>query len=246
MQILSQILANLPDGEVLEVHIGLHWTAAVVSVAGVRRCGLASTLHGLHSHDRDPDVPQAGRLELLSACELAELALSPRPTLASVGMAALNALLPRQPQSWTEANAEDLIADHGEGRRVVMVGRFPFARRLQARVGELLVLEQDPGPDDLPAEKAPEVLPTAEVVAITGMTFANGTLEPLLAACPPQACVIVLGPSTPLSPVLFDYGVNVISGAVVTAIDPVLHILSQGGNFRQIHRAGVRLVNLGA
>lgn len=244
MQILSQILATLPDGEVLDVRIGLHWTAVVASVGGVRRCGLASTLSGGHSHDRDPDVPQAGRLELLSACELAELVLSPQPTQAAVGMAALNALLPRDPQSWTEANAEDLIAARGAGRRVVMVGRFPFARRLQARVGELLVLEQEPGPDDLPAEQAPQVLPTAEVVAITGMTFANRTLEPLLALCPPEAFVIVLGPSTPLSPVLFDYGVAILSGAVVTAIDPVLRILSQGGNFRQIHRAGVRLVNL--
>jgi len=130
------------------------------------------------------------------------------------------------------------------GKRVAMVGRFRFAAELLPRVGELLVLEQDPGPDDLPAEAAPEVLPAADVVAITGMTISNHTLEGLLSLCNPRATVILLGPSTPLSPILFDYGVDVLSGAVVTDIEPVLRLVSQGGNFRQVHRVGVRLVNL--
>ena len=125
-----------------------------------------------------------------------------------------------------------------------MVGRFPFVPRLRPRVGELVVLEQDPGPDDLPADQAPEILPGAEVVAITGMTLINHTLEGLLALCSPETFVILLGPSTPLAPLLFDYGVDILSGAVVTAIEPVLRIVSQGGNFRQVHRAGIRLVNM--
>jgi hypothetical protein len=76
------------------------------------------------------------------------------------------------------------------------------------------------------------------------MTLINHTLEGLLALCPPEAFVIVLGPSTPLTPLLFDHGVDILSGAVVTAIEPVLRIVSQGGNFRQVHRAGIRLVNM--
>jgi uncharacterized protein (DUF4213/DUF364 family) len=76
------------------------------------------------------------------------------------------------------------------------------------------------------------------------MTLENHTLEGLLSLCPQEAFVLVLGPSTPLSPLLFDYGVDVVSGAVVTAIDPVLRHVSQGANFRQVHRAGVRLVNI--
>lgn len=243
MQILSKILESLTDAEVLEVRVGLNWTGVVVQLDGATHCGLASTISGGHNHDREPDIPDAGRLETLPARELAWQALSSKPTLASVGMAAINALLPFDSAAWNEENAEDLLARRGQNARVVMVGRFPFAERLRSQVGELLVLEQNPGPGDLPAEQAPAVLPTAEVVAITGMTFTNHTLEPLLALCQPEAYVIVMGASTPLSPVLFEFGVDVISGAVVTAIDPVLHTLSQGGNFHQIHKAGVRLVN---
>ncbi len=244
MQILSDILGSLPDGEVHDVRIGLHWTVVVIETGGVLRCGLSSTLFTPHGHDQGPDIPAAGLLEYGSGLELAELALSQHPTQASVGVAAINALLPRLAQRWSEDNAEEVIARHGKGKRVVLVGRFPFVPRLRGRLAELQVLEQDPGPDDLPAEMAPEILPGADVVAITGMTLINHTLEGLLGLCSPGAFVILLGPSTPLTPLLFAHGVNVLSGAVVTAIEPVLRIVSQGGNFRQVHRAGIRLVNM--
>jgi hypothetical protein len=244
MQILTEILRSLPDGEVRDVRLGLHWTAVVVETGGVLRCGLSATLFVPHGHDQGPDIPLAGHLETCSALELAELALSQHPTQASVGVATINALLPRYAHLWSEDNAEEVIARHGAGKRVALVGRFPFVARLRSRVGELAVLEQDPGPDDLPAEMAPQVIPQAEVVAITGMTLINHTLEDLLALCSPDAFVILLGPSTPLTPIFFDYGVDILSGAVVTDIEAVLRIISQGGNFRQVHRAGVRLVNM--
>lgn len=244
MQILEQILHTLPSGQVKEVRIGIHWTAVVVKTEGEMRCGLASTLHARHDHRRTAEVPQAGELENISANELAKAAIGSAPVMASLGLAAINALLPRQPHQWNEENASEIIARFGAGKRVVMVGRFPFAAELLPKVGELFVLEQDPGPDDLPADSAPDVLPDAAVVAITGMTISNHTLEGLLSLCNPQAKVILLGPSTPLSPIFFEHGVDVISGAVVTAIEPVLRIVSQGGNFRQVHRGGVRLVNL--
>ena len=244
MELLTEIIRSLPDGEVHQVHLGLHWTVVTIETGGVLRCGLSSTMFTPHRHDQGPDIPGAGQLEYCSGLELAELALSPYPTQASVGMAAINALLPRQTHLWSEDNAEEVIARQGRGKRVAMVGRFPFVPRLRQRVGELLVLEQDPGPDDLPADQAPQILPQAEVVAITGMTLINHTLEELLSLCSPEAFVILLGPSTPLTPTLFEHGVDILSGAVVTAIEPVVRIVAQGGNFRQVHRAGIRLVNM--
>jgi uncharacterized protein (DUF4213/DUF364 family) len=66
----------------------------------------------------------------------------------------------------------------------------------------------------------------------------------VLALCRPKALVLVLGPSTPLSPILFDYGVHILSGSVVEDVDSVLWAVSQGANFRQVHRQGVRLVTM--
>jgi uncharacterized protein (DUF4213/DUF364 family) len=243
MDILEDLIATLPDGRVAHVNIGLHWTTVVVEIDGYQRCGLASTLHHEHQHGL-PDVPQAGGLESLSGRELAAFVIGDQPTLRSVGMAAINALLPQHPASWSDINAEDVIAEHGIDKQVALIGHFPFVDRLRHRVGNLNVLELNPQPGDLPGSAAADVLPFANVVAITSMTLLNHTLADLLALCTPQARVIMLGPSTPLSPLLFDYGITVLCGSIVVANEKVIRFVRQGANFRQVHRAGVRLVSM--
>jgi uncharacterized protein (DUF4213/DUF364 family) len=58
-------------------------------------------------------------------------------------------------------------------------------------------------------------------------------------------CGLVLGPTTPLSPVLFDHGADVVSGTLVTDPETVLRYVSQGASFRQIKRSnGMRLLTL--
>jgi uncharacterized protein (DUF4213/DUF364 family) len=244
MRLLDGLLAALPDGDVLDVCVGLHWTAVIVRIGDQTRCGLASTLAAPHNHSAEPDVPQAGHLHTLSARELAHLARSEQPTQASIGVATINALLPPQPELWSDLNAEEVIADHGAGKTVALIGSFPFVPHLRPRVGRLFVLERQPKDDELPAEAAPDILPQADVIAITSMTLVNHSLETLLELCHPQATVLLLGPSTPLSPILFEHGIDLLSGSVVTAIDPVLAAIKQGANFRQVHRAGVRLVTM--
>lgn len=244
MSLIQELLACAPDGVVDEVHIGLHWTAVSVWVEGKRSCGLASTLHGTHCHG-GADVPQAGKLTELSAKELAALADSKdQPTLCSLGVAALNALLAPTVKETTELNAEEMIARLGAGKRVALVGHFPFVDSLKRRVGELNVLELNPRPGDHPAEAAPQILGQAEVAAITGMTIQNHTLEGLLELIQAGTEILVLGPSTPLHPQLFNHGIGVLSGSLVTDIPRVLRHVAEGANFQQIHRNGVRLVNM--
>jgi uncharacterized protein (DUF4213/DUF364 family) len=244
MKFLDELLAALPDGNVLDVCIGLHWTAVVVRSDGQVRCGLASTLAAPHNHSAEPDVPQAGLLHTLSALELAHMARSEQPPQASIGIAALNALLPPQPEQWRDVNAEEVIVTHGTGKTVALIGSFPFVPRLRPRVDRLFVMELQPKDNELPAEAAPDILPQADVIAITSMTLINHSLENLLKLCGPAATVLLLGPSTPLSPVLFEHGVDLLSGSVVTDIDRVLDAIKQGANFRQVHRSGVRLVTM--
>ena len=244
MSLLNKLVDTLPDGRIAQVCISTHWTAVVAEIEGQRRCGLASSLTAEHCRHGEPDVTQAGHLETLSGLELAALAQSDQPALASVGVAAINALIPPQPKTWVDLNAEEVIAEHGKGKKVVLVGHFPFIPRLRSRVGELIILEKRPEPGDLPADAAFDVVPDADVVAITGTTLINRTLDGLLELCSPRAHVILLGPSTPLSPVLFDYGIDLLCGSIVTAIEPVLRTVRQAGNFRQVHRAGVRLVSI--
>ena len=246
VSLLPALLEFAPDGEIQDVRIGLHWTAVVVRVHGALHCGLCSTLDTPHSHGTSPGIPQAGGLARMTGRQLAAFAGEVgNPTMASVGVAALNALLPPPPENlWIGGNAEELLTTHGRGKRVVIVGHFPFIPRLRESVDQLDVLELRPREDDLPASLAPMVIPQAHIVAITSMALANHTLTDLLQLCSSEATIMLLGPSTPLSPVLFDYGVDLLSGSLVEAIEPVLKLVSQGANFRQIHKAGARLITI--
>ncbi len=247
MKLLSSLLADLPVATVNDVRVGAFWTAVLLTVNGEKRCGLASTLRSdEHHRGGGPAVPQAGHLLELSADTLAQMATSDRPPATSIGIATLNALLQQPSADWVDLNAEDVIDRYGAGKNVALVGHFPFIPRLRERVGQLWVLEQRPSDGDLPATAAETVIPQADVVAITGTTLINHTAESLLALCRPSARVLMLGPSTPLSPKLFQFGIDLISGSVVENIPTVLNAVSQGANFRQIHRAGVRLVTLAA
>jgi uncharacterized protein (DUF4213/DUF364 family) len=244
MALLADLIEILPAGDVKKVLIGLHWTAVVAEIDGIRRCGLASTLWNDHKHHQEPDIHDAGELETYPGLSLAAFAKSGNPSERSVGVAAINALLPPPAVPLSDLNAEAEIASQGTSKKVVLVGSFPFVPRLRTKVGELIVLEQHPNPGERSEIEAKDVIPSADIVAISGMALTNHTLENLLDLCSPQAMVILLGPSTPLSPVLFEYGVDILCGSLVTAIEPVMRAIGQGANFRQVHRAGVRLVSM--
>ncbi|HSQ16074.1 MAG TPA: DUF364 domain-containing protein, partial [Anaerolineales bacterium] len=83
-------------------------------------------------------------------------------------------------------------------------------------------------------------IPQADVVAITSSALINHTLDDLLALCRPEALVMMLGPSTPLSPLLFNHGVDILSGSLVVDESAVMRTVGQGASFQQVE--GVRLL----
>jgi uncharacterized protein (DUF4213/DUF364 family) len=245
MTILQEVIANLPDGIVTDVHLGECWNAVVVDVDGRRSCGMASTPSEAIETTPQPGTPDFTRwideFKAHPARDLCRLALDPNLRKASVGVAAINALLPKFPKTYVESNAEAVIAERGRGKRVAMVGHFPCVASMRERVGRLDVLELHPQEGDYPAEAAAEIIPQADVVTITGMTIINGTLEGLLKLCPPSAYVVMMGPSVFLSPVLFDYGVDLLGGSIIEKIDPVLAAIDCG-TAEQIFPYGVKMV----
>lgn len=128
----------------------------------------------------------------------------------------------------------DLFKERLRGKRAVMVGRFPVeVAELAQSAADFWILELNPAlvnPEErvLPVTAAPSILSAAEVVAVTGSTLITQSLEYYLSLCP-TAYTIVLGPSTPLSEVLFRYGVNVVAGTEVVNPDALLAVISQGG-----------------
>lgn len=238
MNIIEDLLASLPgDAPVRSVLVGIHWT-----VVCSRHCGLASTMieREPHGHSR---VIDAGQLHRKSAHELAELARSKSLLEASIGVATINSLLEVDESHAIEINAGDVLAERGRDRRVVLVGHFPFIPQLRQAARRLWVIEQDPTEDEYPATAAADLIPKADLVAITGSALINHTLDGLLALRSRGAPVMVLGPSTPLSRVLFDHGATIISGTRVVDELAALRTIGQGASFRQVE--GVKLLTLG-
>jgi uncharacterized protein (DUF4213/DUF364 family) len=237
MNLLNDLIASIrEDAPLRSILVGAHWT-----VVGSRSCGMASTILGNkpHGHERVRDV---GRLQERSALELAEFARSDNLLEASIGVAALNSLLEVNAADAVEVNAGEVLVQHGKGKNVALVGHFPFIPELRQAAGQLWVLEQRPTGDEYPAEAASDLIPQADVVALTGSSLINHTLGGLLELCRQDAMVMVLGPSTPLSPVLFQYGATYISGTTVLDEAAVLRTVAQGASFPQVE--GVRLLTL--
>lgn len=237
MPIVDDLLAGLVhDAPVRHVLVGTHWV-----VVCSRHCGMASVLRDDRPHGA-PAVRDAGRLLGKRGRELAAYAHSDSPLEASIGLAAINSLLDVDESSAVEINAAAVLARHGQGKNVALVGRFPFVTRLRESVAELWVIEQRPAAGEFPAAAAGALLAQADVVAITASAIINGSMEGLLQHCRPGVAVMVLGPSTPLSPVLFSYGATLISGTRVIDEAAVLRTVGQGATFQQVE--GVRLLTM--
>jgi len=237
MNILDDLLSSLDmDAPVRSILVGVHWTAVCS-----RFCGLASTFTGDKPHGHAP-VRDVGHLYEKSARELAEYARSDNLLEASIGVAAINSLLDVDESRAVEVNAVEVLIEHGRGRNVALVGHFPFIPKLRPAVGQLWVLEQRPVEGEYPTEAAADLIPQADVVAITGSALINHTLDALLALHRPGVPVIILGPSTPLSPVLFAHGATILSGSRVVDEAAALRTIGQGASFQQVE--GVRLLSI--
>ena len=238
MKIIDDLLSTLSyEAPVRDIRQGPFQTAVLT-----RDCGLASTPHDPGPHHDQVPVKEAGLLMEKNALALARMAASPSLLEAAIGMSTINSLIDIDEQRCVQLNAGDLLIEKGGGKKVAIIGHFPFVSRLRQVVGELWVIERQPQPGDFAENQAERLIPMAEVIGITGTAFTNHTIAHLLGLCEPQAYVVILGGTAPLSPVLFDYGVDAISGTRVVDPEMVLRCVSQGATFRQIK--GIRLLTM--
>lgn len=242
-RLLDALLATLPPErvEVQGLCVGSFLTAVVS-----RCCGLASSGCSPWDGQLQAPVGRAGGLLPASVADLVPLLRSSSTVEASIGLAALNSV--QAPDTGRahclELNGYELIRRRAAASRVAVVGHFPFVERLRPLARELWCFEL-PGrqhPGDLGPAEMDRLLPQADVVAVSATAILNHTLGDILARCRPEAFRLLLGPSTPLAPVLLEHGLDAIAGTQVVDTQAALAAVSQGGSFKQI--PGVRLVTL--
>lgn len=230
--VIETILAGVPEVPSGRVVVGFNWTA----VEGPAAIGFAATPSRADGAATTPETGSYGGRPLSA---LAAMARSDNPYERAIGIAAANA-------HWN-ADAPDLSDGDGlsggeasaGGGPTVVIGRFPG---LDAKLPGALVLERHPGPNDLPAERAPEVIPGCTRLIVTASTLVNGTVDGLLALAGSETEITIVGPGTPLCPGLFRLGIRRLAGFVATDREGCLKAIMEGAGARAFRRHGRAVV----
>ncbi len=191
-------------------------------------------------------MPSSGRLKGKNVTAFLSEMLSGNPLKKALGIATLNAL---SAVYWNHNPAVNYAFQRGvdpldgaaipDDANVVVIGALaPYLKMLKTRGHPFTILEFDPAtlkPDEMrfymPAEKAPEIIPRADWLIVTGTTLINDTLEETLSLIKPGAQVIVVGPTASMLPeAFFRRGVKAVGGIIVTKADELLDIISEAGS----------------
>lgn len=148
---------------------------------------------------------------------------------ASIGAAAINAYY-NNPQvarangvEFSDAQrVEDRMFDpfimsqnEVKGKKVAVVGHFPHLESLLEPICDFSIIEWDPEDGDYPMSACEYLLPECDYVYLTCTSVVDKTMPRLLELSKNAKRISMVGPGTPLAPVLFNYGIGDLSGFII-------------------------------
>ncbi len=147
----------------------------------------------------------------------------------SIGLAAINAFCNRPQETKLQENQKWGFASiNPPGDGIVVVG--DFGNEMKKRLPMAKVIEREPKQGQTPIAQANEVFANANKLIITGQTLSNGSLESILQSSHKAKFHMLLGPSVPLSPVLFNFGINQLCATAVHDIKATEKFISETGS----------------
>lgn len=126
-----------------------------------------------------------------------------------------------------KGDAFDLYQKEVKGKKAAIVGHFPMLEQRFGSICHMTILERSPQWGDYPDTACEYILGEQDYVFITGCTLVNKTM-PRLLELSRNAKVVLVGPSTIMSPVLFEYGVHGLSGLLVEDVTRCENVLREG------------------
>lgn len=224
---VQSFLGCINDNRVNRVTIGTYW----ILVEAEHGTGLVATPPNKMSKETLKEYQKR-----FDGCSLYQLALrvkSENLIERAIGCAAINANTNQYGLKLTQDNG--LSLSHYKEEKIVVVGRFP---NLEQKLPTAIVLERNPGPGDLPEHEAPNVIPDCTQLIITASTWVNGSLPSLLKLVE-TAHVSLIGPGTPFSPILRQYGIHKLAGFLVQEPEELSRLIKNGAGVRQFKHLGI-------
>lgn len=222
-RLYRDLVLGVAEHEVRRISCGGRW----IMVEGPHGAGLAY----LPRHPRDL-LPRLAGLAKLSLRALADLSRSWDPLEMALGVAAINA----------HYNRFDLEGDASNGvrrfrkvaGRVVVIGAFPGIDDILPNCS---VIETDPRPGEYPTVAMDSLLPGCAAAIVNASALINRSLPRILRLAQHRR-VALIGPATPMTLRLFDYGLDVLGGLVVRDADGLSAAIRAGASPREFGRFG--------
>lgn len=239
-KIYDELISLIPeDVKIKECMTGVSWF--LVRSAGV---GIAMT-----PREGNRDYCFTGKVIGAPVREVAQWVKSWNFYEAAMGLAAINSVInaPSHIQEKLGVNLEDqpkeqvfmYMKDKLRGKKVAVIGHFRELEEL-APLCSLSVLERLPLDGDYPDPACEYILPQQDYVFITATTLINKTL-PRLLALSRRAYVVLVGPSAPLTPMMFNYGIDMLAGTTVVDRRRVWRLMQEGDR-QEFFLSGGRMV----
>ncbi|MCK5682700.1 hypothetical protein KAJ27_01205 [bacterium] len=222
-EIIDTLDAKFTSETIKRVVVGVYMTAVETHSIG---CTYTLRDKELIPH-LNPDIRNAGFLAGKTAEEVIRWYNSNSSLERSIAVAAMNTCLNRQKDQLLSGDPLLYIRERFEGKKVAMVGHFPFAEEICEWAGEFSILELNPTKGDRNYNEAKEILKTVDMTVVTGVTLLNGTFNDVVQNAD-SSFILMLGPTVPFSTVLFDHGVDMISSLVVSDSDNLFNSIAEG------------------
>ena len=161
--------------------------------------------------------------------ELAKLSKSWNFAEAAVGISAVNAYWNRRALLKTAepAAAFEHYRPFAAGRKIAVVGHFPYIAKFFGDIAEVIVLEREDVEGDFPDTACEYLLAECDLIFLTASAFVNKSITRLIELSRGKE-MILLGPTTPMAPVLYSFGVRGLSGFVVTRVEEIIPEIESG------------------
>jgi hypothetical protein len=222
-RLFRDLALGVEEHDVRQIVCGPRW----IMVKGPLGAGLAYLPR--HSRDLLPRLPGFAKQSLRA---LAGLSRSWDPLEMALGIAAINA----------HYNRFDLEGRTGNGvrsfrkvaGRVVVIGAFPG---LDGVLPNRAVIEADPRPGEYPTVAMDTLLPGCGAAVVNSSAIVNRSLPRILRLAQNRRVALV-GPATPMTERLYDYGIEVLGGFVVTDPAGLAMAVRAGAPPREFGRFG--------
>jgi uncharacterized protein (DUF4213/DUF364 family) len=238
----TKYMDQMENLTISDVRIGVFLSAVLLSDGS---CGVSSTVADTKAHcdKKSRDFGDFSPLKIKGQKVIDLFETGKKSTLIdTLKTAVLNAissklLLTSNYRIIENSDPIDLV-DLSSGKTITVVGGFQtYIQKISETNNKLYILElnenalsEEQKQFFIPADQYANILPSSDIVIITGLTLVNNTIDDLLASISQKAKVIVTGPSSSIIPdILFENKVNIIGATRVTDSDLLFSVVGEAG-----------------